>query len=54
MTNFEDIKIVLGNSNNYTRNEVILNVKFKYLPLNYYQCIVCAEYSLKYFLYSKN
>ena len=54
MTNIKEIKIVLGNRNNYTRDKVILNFKFKYRPLNYYQCIVWAKYSLEYFFYSKN
>ena len=54
MVNIDEIKIVLQNRNNYTRDEAILNLKFKYRPLNYYQCIVCAEYSLEYFLYSIN
>ena len=53
MPNTQEIKIVLGNRNNYTRDEVILSLKFKYWPLKFYQCIVCAEYSLE-FVYSKN
>ena len=44
MANIEEIKIVLGNRNNFTRDEVILNLKFKYQPVNYYQWISCAEY----------
>ena len=40
MANIDEIKIVVGDKYNYTRDEVILNLKFKYWPLKYYQCIV--------------
>ena len=30
MANIDEIKIVVGDKYNYTRDEVILNLKFKY------------------------
>ena len=57
MSNIEEIKIVIGNKGvytNYKNDDVVLNLKLKSRALTYQQCIVCAKYSLKNFLLSKN
>ena len=52
MQEIEEMKILLGNKgrySNYNKNDIFLNITFKYRQLSWIECIVFAKYYLTYF-----
>ena len=51
MQRIEEIKILIGNSGQYTKykvDDIFINLKFKFRQLLSNICIVCKEYNLTY------
>ena len=51
MQGIEEMKTLIGNSGQYTnqkKDDIFINVKFKFRQLSSNICIVCKEYNLTY------